>query len=391
LNLLLKNANIHTGEEELQNTSIYISDGKIVEIGGYEALKGKSENSKVIDCKGLGWLLPGMIDVHIHGANGHDVMDATGKALSEVCAVLPKEGTTSYLATTMTHTESNIERALENVSAFRKNDKKSGAEILGIHLEGPFINQEKRGAQLAEHVQIPNVEKFQRWYTLSGESIKLITMAPEKDRGFALLKYLKELGITVSMGHSNGTFTEISDAIAQGVTHATHLYNGMSGVHHRDPGVAGAALLSQAVMVELILDGFHLTPEIADLTYRLKGADKMLLITDAMRAKYLEDGTYDLGGQEVCVKDGKAENREGSLAGSTLKMIDARKNFAQWIDSDLSVLTKITSVNPAKQIGVYDRKGSIHPGKDADIILVGDSGDVALTICRGEICYGGPS
>lgn len=388
MRLLLKNANIHTGEEELRNASIYISDGKIVEIGGYDALK--DENSKVIDCKGLGWLLPGMIDVHIHGANGYDVMDATHKSLSGMCDVLPKEGTTSYLATTMTHTESNIDRALVNISAFLKNDNKSGAEILGVHLEGPFINLEKRGAQLAEHVQIPNVDKFQRWHTLSGESIKLITMAPEKDRGFALLKYLKELGVTVSMGHTNGTFTEISDAISIGVTHATHLYNGMSGIHHRDPGVAGAALLSQEVSAELILDGFHLTREIADLTYRLKGEDKLILITDSMRAKSLEDGTYDLGGQEVYVRGGKAVNKEGSLAGSTLKMNEARKNFAQWIDSDLSVLTKITSVNPAKQVGVYERKGSIHPGKDADIILVGDSGEIVLTICRGEICYGGP-
>ncbi|PLS18743.1 N-acetylglucosamine-6-phosphate deacetylase [Bacillus sp. M6-12] len=386
-NLLLKNANIHTGEEELLHASIYISEGKIVEVGDYDHLIGKIEDCQIIDCKDKGWLLPGMIDVHIHGAGGHDVMDATAKALSGLCTLLPKEGTTSFLATTMTQSETNIEKALVNISSFLSEDNKNGAEIIGVHLEGPFINPEKRGAQLAEHIQTPDVEKFKRWHSLSGESIKLITIAPEKDKEFQLIKYLKELGVTVSMGHTNGTYKEMSEAIAHGVTHATHLYNGMSGLHHREPGVAGAALLSDDVSVELILDGFHVRPEMAELTYRIKTADKIILITDAMRAKCLADGTYDLGGQVATLKDGKVENQEGSLAGSVLKMKDARNNFAQWIDNDLSVLTKITSVNPAKQIGVYDRKGSIHPGKDADIIMVNDSGEIILTICRGEVCH----
>ncbi|MHC0036430.1 N-acetylglucosamine-6-phosphate deacetylase [Pseudoneobacillus sp. C159] len=383
-NLLLKDAKIYTGEEELHHTSIYISDGKIVAVGDYQYLR---EDCEVIDCSGLGWVLPGMIDVHIHGAGGYDVMDASEKALSELCTILPKEGTTSFLATTMTQTDILIERALSHVSSYLKNSNQHGAEILGVHLEGPFINAKKSGAQVAEHIQSPNVEKFKRWYILSGQSIKLVTMATELDEHFVLLSYLKELGVTISIGHSNGTYEEITKAIGHGVSHATHLFNGMSGLHHREPGVVGAALLSNEVCVELILDGYHLTPEMADLTYRLKKADNIILITDAMRAKGLADGTYELGGQEVILTDGKVTNNEGALAGSVLKMMDARNHFAKWVENDISVLTKITSVNPAKQIGVYDRKGSIHPGKDADIIIVDDSGKLILTICRGQICY----
>ncbi|MBM7551572.1 N-acetylglucosamine-6-phosphate deacetylase [Thalassobacillus pellis] len=381
--VILENADIYTGEEEIRGGSIYISNGKIMEVSANRTIT--KENIRTIDCRGLGWVVPGMIDIHIHGASGHDVMDGTSEALLEMCKVLPSEGTTSFLATTMTSSESLIDRALVNAAHHIRSSNNSGAELLGFHLEGPFINKEKRGAQRAEHIKVPDVEKFQRWQELSGESIKLVTLAPEKDKDFTLIKYLNNKGITVSMGHTNGNYEMLTEATFQGVSHATHLFNGMSGLHHREPGAAGAALLSPDTSVEVIFDKIHVAPEMIKLAYNLKGSDKFILITDAMRAKNLVDGVYQLGGQEVFVRSGKALNEEGSLAGSTLHMHEARRNFANWIDHDVSVLTKITAVNPAKKIGVYHRKGSIHPGKDADIIVINDAGDVVLSMCRGEL------
>jgi N-acetylglucosamine-6-phosphate deacetylase len=384
-NILLKNAKVYTGEEYLNNSSILISNDEIIEIGSLTGVEGPFD--QIIDCSDLGWVLPGMIDVHIHGANGTDVMDATQEALANMCAVLPKEGTTSFLATTMTHSVDHIESALTNIGEFLKQEMQDGAEILGVHLEGPFINVDKRGAQLKDHIQTPSIEKFKKWNHLAGDSIRLVTMAPEKDKDFVLIKYLTQNGVVVSMGHTNGTYQEITDAINNGVTHATHLFNGMSGIHHRDVGVAGAALLSDKVSVEMILDGHHLTSEIVNMTYRLKGPDRIILITDAMRAKCLVSGVYDLGGQKVNVKDGKPINEEGSLAGSVLKLKNGRDNFAKWVTNDIEVLTKITATNPAKQLGVYHRKGSLQKGKDADIILIDSNGEVLLSICRGKISH----
>ncbi|KGX84556.1 N-acetylglucosamine-6-phosphate deacetylase [Pontibacillus marinus] len=385
-NILLKNAKIHTGEESIDKASIWITDEFINEIGDNEAFQNILFD-RVIDCEDQGWVLPGMIDLHIHGTNNADIMDGTQEALETMSKALPKEGTTSYLATTLTHAEGTIENALKNVRDFMLTSNSNGAEVIGVHLEGPFLNIEKRGAQLEEYIQKPNIELFNKWFQLSGKSIQLVTMAPEEDENYKLVNHLKELGIIVSIGHTNCTYNQARESINNGITHATHLFNGMSGIHHRDVGTAGAALLSNQVFAEMILDGYHLTPEIADLTYRLKGPDHIILVTDSIRAKFLDEGSYDIGGQVVTVIDNKVINEEGKLSGSVLKMSKARKNFMKWIDNDISIVTKITSTNPAKHIGVYGRKGSLHTGKDADIILVNHEGEIILTICRGKIVY----
>ena len=212
-------------------------------------------------------------------------------------------------------------------------------------------------------------------------------MAPEEDENFELVRYLKAEKIVPSIGHSDAVYEQVLSSIQAGVSHVTHLFNGMRGLHHRDPGVAGAALLHSELMAEMIVDGVHIHPEIVKLAFLQKGVDHIILITDSMRAKWLEDGISSLGGQKVIVRDGKALLENGALAGSTLKMNDAINNMMNFTGCSLQDVVKMASYNPAKQIGVLDKKGSIAKGKDADLVVLDENNQVVLTICKGQIVY----
>lgn len=338
-----------------------------------------------IDGSGKNWTVaPGFIDVHIHGSAGHDVMDATPDAIKGLAASLPKEGTTSFLATTMTQSDEAISKALENISKFEAEEKQ--AEMLGVHLEGPFISPKQPGAQPAEFITLPSASLFNKWQVLSGKRIKMITMAPEIEGGFAFVKQLKSAGIIASMGHSDASYEEMQQAIGAGASHITHLYNQMSAFHHRDPGVVGTALLEEKLTVELIADFIHSHPKSVEMAYRLKGADRLVLITDAMRAKGLPNGVYDLAGQDVHVTETGARLESGALAGSILTMDTAVRNVRSVTNCSISDLVAMTSANAAKELGLT-QKGKIEAGRVADLVILDDELNVHMTICRGTIAF----
>jgi len=359
---------------------ILIEEGKIAGVFS-ETPSDLPENTQIMDGMGMN-AIPGFIDGHIHGANGADVMDASEEALDTMASALPREGTTSFLATTITQSPTNIEKALENVAKYE--NKRGQAEMIGVHLEGPFVEKSKAGAQPLPYIMEPNLEQFEKWQQLSGDNIRTITLAPEHDKDGEFIRRLAAAGVNVSAGHTNAGFEGIKKAAGQGVLQLTHLCNAMNGIHHRDIGAVGAAFQLKELRAELIADGIHVAPEMLQLIYNNIGSERLILITDSIRAKGLPDGNYELGGQPVMVKDNRAVLEDGTLAGSILKMNKAVKNMLQLDGVDLRDTIKMASVNPAKQIGIYDRKGSIAVGKDADILLIDENLNIKYTFCRGK-------
>ncbi|MEH7356083.1 N-acetylglucosamine-6-phosphate deacetylase [Neobacillus drentensis] len=385
--ILLKGIRIYSEEKIIENGFIIIKNQKIAGLGTMdEPIIG--EDFEVIEVPAHFNAVPGFIDVHIHGVNGADTMDGTKEALDTMTATLPKEGTTSFLATTMTQEGKQIENALINAGEYIEKQTANGnAEILGLHLEGPFVNPKKAGAQPIQHIVNPNLELFEEWQKLSNGTIKLVTLAPEQPGGLEMIRYLKKNGIIASLGHTDATYEQVGEAIEAGANHVTHLFNQMRGLHHREPGVVGAAFLRKELKAEIIVDGVHVHPEMVNLAYMNKQSDGLILITDSMRAKCLKNGLYDLGGQEVTVKDGKAVLADGTLAGSILKLGHAVKNILTYTGCSLEEAVEMASVNPAKQLNVFDRKGSISVGKDADIVILDENMEVFMTFCRGTLSY----
>lgn len=385
--LLIRNVNVYLEKEVLVNGSLLIERGKIKAIFREKEIPNSyPSHFKIMDVGGLN-AVPGFIDGHIHGANGSDVMDGTEESLDNIAKVLPKEGTTSFLATTITQSQENIELALQNIADYQI--KEGFAEVLGIHLEGPFIEESRKGAQPLEHIHRPDKVLFDKWQAIANNKIKTITMAPEHDEDGSFIRYLAEQGINVSAGHTAINFNGMKKAVLHGVKQVTHLCNAMNGIHHRDIGVVGAAFLLEELRAELIADGIHVVPEMLKLIYQNMGSERLLLITDAMRAKCLNAGTYDLGGQMVFVDEEKAVLEDGTLAGSILKMDQGVRQLLRLPGVGFEDIIKMTSANPAKQIGYFDRKGSIEEGKDADILLVDNKYNIRYTFCRGVMAYKG--
>ncbi|WP_405097010.1 N-acetylglucosamine-6-phosphate deacetylase [Oceanobacillus sp. FSL H7-0719] len=380
--ILIKNATVYLEDNKLSQGNIYLENGKIKSIGKGEIPFDKA--SHVIDATGLN-AIPGFIDGHIHGANGADTMDATAEALEKIASTLPMEGTTSFLATTITQSTANITRALENAACYQ--NKPGHAEMVGIHLEGPFVEKTKAGAQPKQYIIQPDLERFLEWQKQANGKIKTITIAPEHDEDGRFIRSLAKSGVNVSAGHTNAGFAGIKKAVSQGVSQLTHLCNAMNGIHHRDIGAVGAAFQLESLRAELIADGIHVSPEMLQLIYNNIGSERIILITDAMRAKGLPDGKYELGGQPVKVENEMAVLADGTLAGSILKMDEAAKQMLKLEGVTLKSIVEMASVNPAKQIGIYNEKGSISPGKDADILLVDDALNIRYTICRGHVSF----
>lgn len=330
------------------------------------------------------YLIPGLIDLHIHGANGHDVMDATPQALHHISNALAREGVTSYLATTITADAKQIEAAIVNVVTEMQ---KSNLGILGLHLEGPFISNEKAGAQNLKFVQNPNVELVKQWQQMANGAIKILTLAPELQDAIELIKHLKNLKILAAIGHTDATYEQTEIAIDAGAHYATHLFNAMRGIMQREPGATGALLLDDRVYAELIVDNFHLHPAIVELALRVKSEGHLLLVSDAMRAKCLGDGKYDLGGQNVNVKAGKATLDDGRLAGSTLQLPQAIKIMAEHKNCGFICAIKMATLIPARILGIDDKKGTINVNKDADLAIFNADLKNVMTMRGGEIIF----
>ncbi|WP_025784103.1 N-acetylglucosamine-6-phosphate deacetylase [Sporosarcina sp. D27] len=377
--ILLTNGTVVTPDGVLDKGEVFIEDGVIREVG----ISIQRVANQQIDARG-GYVLPGFIDMHIHGAAGADVMDATEEALQTMADVLPKEGTTSFLATSMTQAPEAIETALKNAAVFTT--KAGQAQMLGVHLEGPFVSQKRAGAQPLEYICPPDAEQFDAWQQAAQGKIRMVTLAPEVPNGLAFIRKLSAEGIVASMGHTDATIAQMEEAAQAGAVQATHLYNQMSPFHHREPGAIGGALLIDELCAEVIPDFIHSHPKAVELAYRVKGADRLILITDAMRAKGLEPGEYDLGGQPVHVSETDARLSDGTLAGSILTMEHAVKNVVRTLGISPLDVAKITSGNAARQLGLT-KKGSLVVGKDADVVILDKEWTVKHTICGGVVGY----
>lgn len=329
-------------------------------------------------------VLPGFIDLHIHGAGGSDTMDGTQQALDRIATKLAEEGTVGFLATTMTQSEENIVKALQ---AVRDYDSAHGAKILGVHLEGPFVSPEYAGAQPREYIAKPSAEQFIKYNAASGGKIRKVTIAPEEEGAEELIRYLADEGITASIGHSAAGVKDVERGIKAGATSVTHTFNAQSPFRHREIGVAGSALLYDELACEIIADGVHVSFEAIRLLVKNKPKDKITLITDAIRAKGNGEGESELGGQKVFVKDGQARLCDGTLAGSVLKMNVAVKNMVEKAGVPFTDAIDFATANPAKQLGIYQDTGSIALGKRADFAVLDQDFNVLLTVAAGEIVY----
>lgn len=380
--MLITNAKLYLEEQTLENAYVEIEGEKIISFGD---MKYAPESSEIIDAKGM-HVMPGFIDQHIHGANGADHMDATVEANRVVAKFLPTEGTTSFLATTMTQSVENVDAALTAIAKAIEENKAGEAEILGVHLEGPFISEHHVGAQNPKYLLKPTKDNFNHFWKTSNETIKLITYAPEEsEAGFT--QYLRSLGVMPSAGHTDANAEQIKALIPEGLLNLTHFHNAMTPHHHRNPGVVTAGFLNDELFTEMIVDGIHLNPVVVDTTFKIKGVDKVIAITDSMRAKGLPDGEYEFGGQTVYKKGSEARLASGALAGSVAEMDFCLRNIKEFTGCSMRDIVKMSSENSAKHLNIFDRKGSIAQGKDADIVIVNDDIEVFTTICKGKVAY----
>lgn len=347
----------------IENFGVTFDEGKITGFFSGTAMTQLDLESPMIETD---ILMPGFIDIHIHGSAGCDVMDGTPDALAKIQKSLVGTGTTRFLATTMTVSQVEITRALENIKNVMTCET-DGAKIIGAHLEGPFIHKKAKGAHVEAFIQEPTVS----WIEPYRDIVKLITLSPETDEENRVLKALKDMGIKVSLGHTTATYDCACQAIEAGADSVTHLFNAMTGLHHRDPGVVGAALL-KPVYTELIADGVHVHPDLYELVFKLKGEDKLILITDAMKGQCMRAGEYDLGGQAVVVSDKDARLLDGTLAGSILTQNKALTNMIKSPQMDLVKLAKMLSTNPANLLERKDL-GRIAVGAIADFVCLNES------------------
>ena len=335
------------------------------------------EKIDATDC----YISPGFINIHVHGGMGADVMDATEEALSTIGAFLQSTGVTAYLPTTLTAPIDAIEHTLTAIRAFAQH--RTGSHILGVHLEGPYISEPFKGAHDERYIALPDGD----WVRQNSDVIKIVTFAPELDTAGNFTKILTDSGIVPSLGHSGATCECAMKAIKNGACSFTHLFNAMSPLHHREPGMVGAALGSDAY-VELITDNIHVSPHLYEVVCRAKGTDKVIVITDSMRAAGLPNGNYDLGGLPVTVKDGAARIvASGVLAGSVLRMDDAIRNMQEATGRPLWEIARMATQNPARLLKKDAQKGSLCTGMDADFAILDSNLRVRQTIQAGNSVY----
>lgn len=381
--MLLKNASILNGNFELIQADMAIDGEKIAEIApGLTSLENNGE--EIIDLSEC-TLVPGFIDIHIHGSAGVDTCDADRDGLRKIAAYLATKGVTSFCPTTMTVSSEEIRAALDNVRYCMENPAPGTARIAGVNMEGPYLSIHRKGAQKGEYIRSPNWQAFQDYFEGCGGIIKLLAVAPECEGAEELIRNASSF-CTVSIAHTEADFDQAKQAFSWGITHATHLYNAMSGLKHREPGVVGAVFDTPSVCAELICDGFHIDPAVLRISFRLLGENRTIIISDAMRAAGTLDGSYDLGGQKVTVKNGLACLSDGTLAGSTTNIHQEIKNLLSYGVPFRQVI-KSATINPARQIHEDHHIGSLEVGKYADIVALDANMDIRLVISRGQIIH----
>lgn len=383
---LIRNVNIVL-EDRIVKGAVWLEDGQIKRI----VPEGEPLASGVADLEEVdgqdGWLLPGFIDIHVHGGYGADFMDAIPDSYDAITRFHASHGTTGMLATTVTASKEAIDAVLQAAEAYQSHEMPYAA-LYGVHLEGPFISEKWPGAQNPGFIVNPRLDWLEEWHAKYPQLVRMLTLAPEKEGALEAISWLADKGIVAAAGHTDAVFSEMKQAADAGLTHAVHTYNAMRGLHHREPGTLGAVLSDDRIYAEVIADGHHVHPAAIQVLASAKPADKLILITDAISAAGMPDGDYELGGLPVVMKEGVARLKDGgSLAGSCLTMIDALRYIIANTKLDIVAASRLASGNPAKRLGLYEETGSIAPCKRADLVLTNASFDVVGTWVAGKRVY----
>jgi len=371
--------------QSIENAALLIEDGRITAVGPLDHLTIPS-HARIIDF-GDAVLAPGLIDIHIHGGAGHDVMEGSDASLAAVERLMKKHGVTSYCPTTVTAPIDTTLRSLDALGKAAANASVGDgtrARPLGIHLEGPFLSHAKRGVHPPQLLQSASGPLFDQMWQAAAGHVKVLTIAPELDGALDLIAEATRRSVVASLGHSDASLSQAQAAVEAGARHATHTFNAMRPLDHRSPGLLGEVLTDNRLTADIIVDGIHVDPTVVDLFVRAKGLDRAVLITDAISATGMPDGTYTLGGFEVVVRDGRCE-ADGRLAGSVLTLDRAVRNTMQFARLQLQHAVRLATLNPARVLGIENRKGTLAVGADADIVVLTLSGEVVRTIVGGVV------
>lgn len=368
--MFLINASYLDGQFHLVKGDLEIDGGKILRVG--EKLPYTQEDM-VVDCQGY-TIVPGFVDIHIHGCAGADTCDGSREAIDTMAKFLITKGVTSFCPTTMTVEEEVIEKALLAAKACMDSPAPDSARVVGVNMEGPFISAAKKGAQMEEAIRQPDIQLFRQFFQACGGIVKLVDIAPEEPGGLDFVKQAKEL-CTVSIAHTTAGYDQAKEAFDAGITHATHLFNAMTGLHHRKPGVVGAVFDDQRIRGELICDGHHLHPAVLRIAFQQLG-DRAVVVSDSMRANGMAEGeSFDLGGQMVTVRGGLATLEDGTIAGSVTNLHQEVKNLVGF-GVPFEQAVKAATLTPAEAIGLEGEIGSIEPGKRADLVVLDQNLDI---------------
>ncbi len=377
---LIKNCR-HYQQPRSPGFDLEIHEGKIRNIGSLPPDKSSAE---ILDAEGR-LIAPGFIDIHIQGAGGADVLDGNREALQKMSQTLARFGVTGFLATTVIDPEQK-NRHLQVIRDNWQTDL-GGAAILGVHLEGPFINPEKRGGINPRAVQHPDKDRLRALFDVTGPSLKMMTLAPELDQALPMIEMLQKNKVIPAFGHSLASYAEAKKGFAAGINHVTHIFNAMPPLHHREPGPLLAIFESETVSAQIISDGAHLHPRIVNYLYQQLGPERCICITDGIQAMGLPDGEYVYNGKKYRAEDGVARYPDGTLIGTAVGVNEIAGRFRQYTGCSLATAIDTITLNPARLLGLADKKGALREGMDADLVLLNADGSIWTTIVAGKVVY----
>lgn len=383
MRLALTGGEIITPFRSIKNGTIMIDEGKIYELGNSKDVI-IPDNSEVIDVSGR-IISPGFVDLLVHGGGGCGFADDNEESISTVSKYFLEHGSTTVLASLFAKPEKLLLADLERVANYI--EKNPDSNIRGIHMEGPYLNKELKGAMNESYLWKPSVESWKKMWEASKGKIKIMTIAPELPGAIEVMREAASVGVVLSIGHSMADYHDIEVAIDNGAAHVTHMFNAMRPFHHRNPGVVLGGLLRNELKIELIADTLHVHPAVMELLLKLKGASGIILVSDSIRAGGMHEGEYEFADQKVFMKESKAFLEDGTLAGSTLTLNNAVRNMVETANAKITEAVRMASLNGAKVINIDDKKGILAAGKDADIVVLNDKYEVEMTILAGKIAY----